>query len=172
METTSKISVELRKEPRKYNTTLRISGVDKITPDTLKVISGLCSLMSENEVDPDLKMKWGHFASNAREVADNNLCPEKGVSILGPFLLDTVVMPDKGDTVTINKGAMIQSTHPDFDEGAIASKRAQTITVHRVSGGYIDKDRETCVEDPQVHWAGTGGYWRWTSLSEIKENGL
>lgn len=65
---------------------------------------------------------------------------------------------------------MIDSTQDKHDNGATPSKQKRTVTTHRVSGGFICNDREPKVVNPQVHWAGAGSYWHWTSLDNIESN--
>lgn len=161
-------SVELLKSPRKYNRSLRISGVQSITPDVIRSVEGICGLLAENEPDKDKKSDWERMQSNAEKVIKHNLCPEEGVSVLGPFMIDSVRFPEKGDQVVIKSGAVTRSTHPDPQQAEKTLKRAQTVTVHQVYGGYIDVDKTISVKDPEVHWAGTGGYWRWTLLNNVE----
>lgn len=67
--------------------------------------------------------------------------------------------------VTLPKGTMISSTHPRAPRHPVASKRAQTITVHSVETGYVDvtgddKRGRGAVVLPVLVWPGSGGYWR------------
>lgn len=166
----SKITVELQRKPRKYNRSICIYGVDFITPDVMKAVEQECQSREGSEEDKDLKLDWSSMARAAKDVLENNLCPETGLKILGPFMISDAVFPEKGDSATLIKGSKFRSTHPDpeMEEGVLARK--QTVTVSSVHGGFIDRDREVKVVDPTVNWAGTGGYWRWTSVVNIEGN--
>ncbi len=78
---------------------------------------------------------------------------------VGPFQLDTF---EAGDTVVIGKGSEISTTHP---KGKRVASRKADVQVHRVIPGYV-YDNE--IVDPCVKWSGTGGYWFWTKLDNVK----
>lgn len=161
------IELKLTKEPRKYNQTLRISGAKTITPAVLEEAARICQQNSEGE-DAEDSATWRHMYRNIRDVLDGNLCPEEGTPVLGPFLMDYVTFPEKGNKVTIAKEALVHSTHPDFDQAGKIAARKQTVTVHQVHGGFIDHDRGVRVVDPEVKWAGASTYWKWTSLANVE----
>lgn len=165
----AEFSVELIRAPRKYNRSIRISGVQAITPDILKAVVDVSSIKAKEESNPNLKSDWEHIKSSAQRVIENNLCPEQGVAVLGPFILASVRFPEKGDQVVVKKGAYTRSTHPDEAQAEKTLTRNQTVVVHQVYGGYIDVDKTITVKDPEVHWAGTGGYWRWVSLADVAQ---
>jgi hypothetical protein len=59
-------------------------------------------------------------------------------------------LPKRGDKVRIPKGAYIRTTHPNGDRIAA---RSQVVTVsHVFEHGYPSGQ-------PEVSWAGSGGYW-------------
>lgn len=69
----------------------------------------------------------------------------------------------RGQRILIPAGTPLRSTHPRRD-GVYYSKRAQHITVHTSSVGYIDlwndaKRGRGFVNLPSVTWVGTGSYW-------------
>lgn len=164
------ISLEIQRVPRKYNRTLYVSGVDKLTPEVMGAIAAECKKMASLESDEKKNQDWKSLGDDALEIQEYGLCPSEGVKVLGPYLTSDALMPEKGDKVSIAKGADISSTHPDSNLEDTVSLRKQTVTVRSVHGGYVDKDRETKIVDPTVKWSGAGSYWRWTSIANIEEN--
>lgn len=160
------IEVTLTKEPRAYNKVLRISGPEAITPAVLEEVAGICRQNCEQDESGD-HAEWKHMERNIRDVLEANLCPENGTSVLGPFIMDYVVFPKKGDQIEVIKGAEIHSTHPDFESKGRKSTRKQTVKVHQVHGGFVDHERGVYIVNPHVTWAGAGSYWKWTSLGNI-----
>lgn len=71
-------------------------------------------------------------------------------------------LPQKDQRVRIRRGALVR----DARGKARTSGRSQTILVHRVRKGWIDLDRT--VHNPEVVWAGAGGYWRWTDANDVE----
>jgi hypothetical protein len=82
----------------------------------------------------------------------------------------------KGDRVRIRAGAEIWTTLPDPARKRFALPRARVVTVHDVGGG-----RSECIgyapggamtwrhlDDPEVCWTGTGGYWHHAKLSDVE----
>jgi len=61
-----------------------------------------------------------------------------------------------GQRVTIKKGTFIQTTHP---KGNRHAGRDYTVTLQRVSQGYVHKIDNPSVYQPQVIWVGAGGYY-------------
>lgn len=80
------------------------------------------------------------------------------------FTPNVIVSPfARGQEVVIPAGTPLRSTHPRKD-GVYYSKRAQTVTVHHTSPGYVDlwndhKNGRGFVLLPTLTWPGTGGYW-------------
>lgn len=86
----------------------------------------------------------------------------------------------KGDRVTIRKGTVIRTTHPQRSPSYIAG-RTYKVTIHHMMEGSSDtkhewdeaaqKYREVRIprDNPSVNWPGEGGYWCWVDLNEIPE---
>jgi hypothetical protein len=73
----------------------------------------------------------------------------------------------KGDRVRIRKGAPVRSTHPRH-EGAIPSKCAYVITVYGVDEA-IPSHLGYAPRPEMVHWAGSGGYWKWCPAEWVEK---
>lgn len=66
----------------------------------------------------------------------------------------------KGDQVRLPAGTIVHTMHPSRHSYTL--RRAQTITVHHTSDGYVNVfDRRGFGQTvlPELTWAGTGGYW-------------
>lgn len=79
-------------------------------------------------------------------------------------------LPTRGAKVLIRRGAEVFSTSPSVKRAELG--RALRVTASSVDGGYIDVRaregrNEERVRTAQVHWAGAGGYWRWTDANNI-----
>jgi hypothetical protein len=75
-------------------------------------------------------------------------------------------MIKKGDRVRIKRGAPVYSTHPRH-HGAIPAKRATVVTVYRTD--EATPAHLGCKARPaMVHWAGSGGYWKWCPLAWVE----
>lgn len=70
----------------------------------------------------------------------------------------------KGDAIEIARGTVFYSTDPAVPAEGQEIKRRTRVAVHRVSNGYIDYRERHRVVSPEVFWAGSGGYWRWTDV--------
>lgn len=90
--------------------------------------------------------------------------------------LDTLPIK-KGQTVTIRKGVMVQSTKPGRTKPA---GRTYTVIVDHVLEGASDTRYEQAGDlkiteiripkhNPQVRWVGTGGYWHSADINDIPE---
>jgi len=64
---------------------------------------------------------------------------------------DTVLK--NGDVVVVKKDSHVRTTHPAKDVYML--KRKQSVKVHHVIGN-------------DVVWAGSGGYWCWTDISNVE----
>lgn len=73
--------------------------------------------------------------------------------------------PKAGDRVRVKKGARISSTHPSHDGVKIAGRSYQ-VEVYTSFRGYRSADGEDI--PPTVHWAGSGGYWKWCPLEDVE----
>lgn len=86
---------------------------------------------------------------------------------VGPF--SSFPPLSKGMQVRIRKGSFVQSTKGEPRKTA----RDQVVKVHFYDAGYVDtypraeKEAEV-VRQPQITWAGAGGYWRWTDLNNVE----
>lgn len=86
----------------------------------------------------------------------------------------------RGVKVRIKAGATIRSMHPG-KAGSIVTERSRVVTLHDVYAGHVDaggfqrlrhqSEREkllASVRQPEVVWAGTGGYWRHADLNDVE----
>lgn len=97
----------------------------------------------------------------------------KEAAFAGPF---GPPLPAKGDRVQIRRGALVLSTSPRAK--SVSLQRALTVTVHSAHRGWVEPaarcrtggraaSGERDVKGPEIHWAGAGGYWRWTDAANI-----
>lgn len=88
-----------------------------------------------------------------------------GMPSIGPFSVVGRYAPRKGEKVIIPKGAKIRTTR---DTDCVTSKRKNTVSVHRVSSGYVDtwNNPDMPAFPACVYWTGTGGYFHWVSLDD------
>ncbi len=81
----------------------------------------------------------------------------------------------KGMSVKILPGATIKSTAPNWPKEGKVLKRGYIVSVHRVSQGYIlepgYRRDGVSVVNPEVYWAGSGGYWRWVDANYVETVG-
>lgn len=86
---------------------------------------------------------------------------------VGPFGAETF---QTGERVILRKGSRVFGSGPQIPREGLVLTRAQRVSLHRYDPGY-------CAEYPQgesfdfrqaqVHWAGAGGYWRWTDANNV-----
>ena len=76
----------------------------------------------------------------------------------------------KGDVVKIPRGTKFASTHPQKKSGEVG--RTCTITVDHVLNGYDHNAWALETQNPEVRWAGSGGYWKWVDINDIREANL
>jgi hypothetical protein len=84
-------------------------------------------------------------------------------------------VPRIGETVLVQKGSLIYSTHPSWGIGE-AKKAGRTYPI-KVKKAYTRPVR-TSYSDPEGHngykdewtveWPGTGGYWKWCALRDVE----
>ena len=77
----------------------------------------------------------------------------------------------KGDIVTIPKGTYIRTTggRPNGPAG----KTYKVKVDHFISGTQFEDSYGYCIENPEMRWAGTGGYWHGVDINDILEaNGV
>lgn len=87
------------------------------------------------------------------------------VQAIGPFRGAKFT---KGDRLKIRTGALISSTSKRLCR---TLNRSYSVTVHSFSEGYFDefaRDELHQIQNPQVHWIGTGGYWCWTDVNNME----
>ena len=92
----------------------------------------------------------------------------KELSHVGPF---HSFMPNRAQKVLVRKGSVIFSTSPKMSCDGTVAGRDQVVTVHSMDQGFVvDEGRrgKPDVRQGCVHWAGAGGYWRWTELTNIE----
>lgn len=99
------------------------------------------------------------------------------LSSVGPFLARRYRRQER---VRIKKGAVVFSTKPGTPEQGVVQTRDQEVTVHSFHEGYVNPEVRSLrpgasvdevlqsVIQGQVHWAGSGGYWRWTSVEFVE----
>lgn len=80
-------------------------------------------------------------------------------------------LPKKGDRVLIKRGAVVRSTRPGTPQEGVTLTRNTWVTLHYAHKGFISDSRHDYVEqrirNPEVGWAGAGGYWRWTDVNNV-----
>jgi hypothetical protein len=83
---------------------------------------------------------------------------------IGPFGSSAL---KQGDKVRVRKGAKIRGTGNNVPDRAGAT---HTVTVVSVDRGSVFEERpgQIRVVNEMVHWAGRGGYWRWTDASNVE----
>lgn len=87
---------------------------------------------------------------------------------------DSELPVKRGDRVRIRAGAVIRTTRSSKRE--VVNKRARVITVHDVHGGMSEhvgygpnkEDLWRHLNDPDVIWPGTGGYWHYAKMSDVE----
>lgn len=162
----SAINVELDTSHGRGMLLLRISGVEAITPLVLIEVADLCQERYK-ACDDRNKITWHMLSRNAKDIVNHDACPEEGVSILGHFMLADMRIPEAGDEVIVRKGAYLRSYHPSFNMKGKITARKQRVTVDHVIGGYIDFHHGIVIKNPEVRWAGSGGYWKWVSPADM-----
>lgn len=143
-----------------------IHGVDAIDRNVLKDVVAYCEDQYKN--GEENRLSWHSIMEAASNILQHDLCPETPVQVLGPFYVAGLVFPKRGDDVTIAKGAIVHSTHPKIPSEGIEQKRRQTVLLHDLKCGFVDTWHGIRVQDVEVLWAGTGGYWKWTSLNNVE----
>lgn len=115
----------------------------------------------DNEVR-DLYTIKEHALTLAEYMLKNEL---SGMQSIGPFSIVDRYVPRKGKRVIIPKGAKIHTTK---DTECITSKRKNTVTVHRVSNGYVDtwNNPDMPAFPACIYWVGAGGHFYWVSLDD------
>lgn len=86
------------------------------------------------------------------------------LSCVGPF----GTRPQRGQKVRIKAGAHVHSTCHKLNR---VNARPYTVTVFDCYEGYAGPDYSTGdekVRNPEVHWAGSSGYWCWTSIENVE----
>lgn len=89
---------------------------------------------------------------------------------IGPFMSMSL---SRGDKVRLLKGARVFGTGPGITREGTVNARNRIITVFSFDRGHIDRYVRGTSECPvlvqaRVHWAGTGGYWRWTDVEGVE----
>jgi hypothetical protein len=85
---------------------------------------------------------------------------------VGPFM---TIKPVKGQLVRLKRGSVIFGTGSGIPEGGKTTIRAQTIKVHYIDEGYVDRiDREPKLCQGKIHWVGPNGYWRWSDINNFE----
>lgn len=72
-----------------------------------------------------------------------------------------------GERIRVAKGVRIFGTGPAMTKAGIQVGRALSVTVHSIHEGSVSRAEAGLVRQPTVHWAGSGGYWRWTDLNNV-----
>lgn len=78
-----------------------------------------------------------------------------------------------GDTVIIPKGTLLRSTRPG--ESKFTARRTYRVQVKDIYSGYDARHdayalrkHHTLLRNPEVVWAGTGGYWTYADVNDVK----
>ncbi len=90
------------------------------------------------------------------------------IANVGPFVTTRC---RRGDRVRVRRGARVYSTHPQTPREGVETQRSQVVTIHAVYQGYVNTladPRQPEVVQGKVHWAGAGGYWRWTDINNVE----
>lgn len=91
------------------------------------------------------------------------------VEAIGPFGHKDL---KRGQKVRIKAGAVIRCFCNEIPACGKAVVRPYTVTVHSADQGWVGHDHHIRgridVRNQQVHWAGTGGYWRWTDATNVE----
>jgi hypothetical protein len=87
----------------------------------------------------------------------------------------------KGHVVTIKKGTVIHSMHPDPAKKRRVAGRTYKVTVDHVLNGRSSTDHvwneetrkydevRTPIDNPSVRWPGESGYWCEVDINQIPE---
>ena len=119
----------------------------------------------------------------------NNFILNEFLPYIGYFTRGTLLPVQKGMEVTIPKGTVIKSTHPQGDRVA---KRSFKVKVHHLlSGSHCPKDwlrgydkekadelnltvlvgeqneEQQVTSNPSVRWVGASGYWMQADINEV-----
>ena len=90
----------------------------------------------------------------------------KELAYVGPF----GSLPfSRGVRVRVRKGAVVHGIK--VPKGGVPAKTSHIVTVHSVDKGYVwhdGPDGRDAVHQPRIHWAGTGGYWRWVDANDVE----
>lgn len=152
-----------------------------LTPDRLRDMAAQADerYRSLNEDDNDAR-RQARMERDAALVCARWMesCGHKALDQVGPFISRTF---RRGNRVRIKKGAVVFGTGPHISREGKILERSQVVTVHDFDGGYVDysgtfhdrrKDDHENIRDSvrqaRVHWAGAGGYWRWTDASSVE----
>lgn len=82
----------------------------------------------------------------------------------------------RGQRVRVKAGAVLRTTLPDPSKRTLVNKRSRVITVASIHNGmsehvgYSDKMENLWrhIDEPQVVWPGTGGYWHRANMSDCE----
>lgn len=92
----------------------------------------------------------------------------KSLAFVGPF----GELPfQRGSLVRIRRGARIHSNHPLVPREGKLYQGTRPVKVHNVFKGYVTTHRSVGKDEviqPEVHWAGTGGYWYWADANDVE----
>ena len=77
-----------------------------------------------------------------------------------------------GDKVLVRAGARVYSTKGSVPKLGVVSLRAKTVTVSKITEGWVKWDNGTAVVcNPLITWAGKGGYWCWCDMNNAERVG-
>jgi hypothetical protein len=82
----------------------------------------------------------------------------------------------RGDRVRVRAGAALHTTLPNPEKRVIVNKRARTIVVQDVHNGMSEhigygpncENLWRHLDEPEVVWPGTGGYWYRAKMSDCE----
>ena len=158
-----------------------------ITPDALSTIA----MVVENNTDRETT-RWLYslgidsedtLLMIAVKLEDAGIAPVRYYGPIGDlpeWTRDVDVRERAGNPirVRIEKGTRIYGTFPASDKDQRndngrrykVAGRSYWVSAHRVDGGTARRDYEQVhVHNPEMNWAGAGGYWHYIDMNDIVE---
>lgn len=88
---------------------------------------------------------------------------------IGPFHAGEIKEVEKGQIVVLKSGSLVKSFNPSKKEFTLS--RRHKVRVNRMDRGFVYPPEErgrNNIRETTVVWAGTGGYWCWTSIENVE----
>jgi len=132
------------------------------TPDSLLQIAVDAEIAAQTE---DCDQRWSLMRRRDAALATAAWMERNGVTEaanIGPF--GNIALPS--GKVRVRKGAPLRGTGNHVPE---TTGTSYVIKVVSVDEGYVfDDGRTITLRNQTVHWAGRGGYWRWTDVTNVE----